>query len=106
MSLFEYFLVESRIFGIGFMVLAGNESDLIELMPRYLLEKTEESVKSRRGVHRKVQILQAYLEISPIYYQYVLGTLDSDHWLNLLCLGVISSEGVNSALITGRRQTL
>jgi hypothetical protein len=46
MSFFEDFLIEPSIFSICFMVFTRHESDLIELMPSYLLKKAKKSVKS------------------------------------------------------------
>lgn len=51
MSFLEDFLIEPSILRIRFMVFAGDESDLIELMAGNLLKKAEESVKCRGGVH-------------------------------------------------------
>ena len=104
-SLFEDLLIEPCIFSVSFMIFAGHESDLIKLMPRYLLEKSKEGVKSRGGIHWKVQILQAYLKVSPIYNKYMLGTLGY-HGLDQFGLRIIGSKWVRSALITCRRQTL
>ena len=44
MSLFKDFLIESSVLRISFVVFTGDESDLIKLMTRYLLEMAEESV--------------------------------------------------------------
>lgn len=51
MSFLEDFFIKSSVLRICFMVLARDESDLIELMAGYLLKKAEESVKCRGGVH-------------------------------------------------------
>jgi hypothetical protein len=51
MSFLEDFFIKSSVLRICFMVFTRDESDLIELMAGYLLEKAEESVKCRGGVH-------------------------------------------------------
>ena len=51
MSFLEDFFIEPSVLRIRFMIFTRDESDLIELMAGYLLEKAEESVKCRGGVH-------------------------------------------------------